>query len=260
MKSNTKRFVQSALRKIGFDLVRYRSPIQRHRQGAQLPGDLSAQDRAILEQISGFTMTSIERQAALISSMRYVTKRRLHGCFVECGVWRGGSSMAAALTLQQEGQTDRELYLFDTFEGMTPPTDADKTADGTLAKRHLEQDVFKAGVWCVARLPDVQHNMRSTGYPTERIHYVRGPVETTIPSRAPSGPIAMLRLDTDWYESTKHELLHLFPLLAEGGVLIIDDYGHWDGARQAVDEYLDCLPRKFYLHRVDYAGRLLVKL
>ena len=80
--------------------------------------------------------------------------------------------------------------------------------------------------------------MASTGYPPDRVRYVKGPVERTIPDRLPGGPIALLRLDTDWYESTRHELLHLFPLLSPGGVLIIDDYGHWSGARKAVDEYL----------------------
>jgi hypothetical protein len=82
-------------------------------------------------------------------------------------------------------------------------------------------------------------------------------VERTLPAALP--PIALLRLDTDWYESTKHELVHLFPLLQPGGILILDDYGHWQGARQAVDEYLAQLPHSYFLHRIDYTGRLLVK-
>ena len=150
--------------------------------------------------------------------------------------------------------------LFDTFEGMTPPKDVDRTVDHTLAQTHLDRDVDKTGeVWAVAGLDDVRHNMRSTGYPQDHVRYVKGPVETTIPSHSPVSPIALLRLDTDWYESTKHELTHLFPLLAEGGILIIDDYGHWEGARKAVDEYFAASGRPFYLHRVDYTGRLLVK-
>jgi hypothetical protein len=84
-------------------------------------------------------------------------------------------------------------------------------------------------------------------------------VEQTIPASSPRGAIALLRLDTDWYESTKHELLHLFPLLERGGILIIDDYGHWQGARRAVDEYLSQLPHSYFLHRIDYTGRLIVK-
>ncbi len=169
--------------------------------------------------------------------------------------------MAAALTLMQQEGCDRDLYLFDTFEGMTPPTSVDKTADGTPAQAHLDSDVAKQGnVWAVASIEDVQRNMALTNYPDAKIHYVKGPVEKTIPSRAPSGPIALLRLDTDWYESTYHELVNLFPLIADGGVLIVDDYGHWAGARKAVDEYLASLDRAYYLHRIDYTGRLILKL
>jgi hypothetical protein len=142
---------------------------------------------------------------------------------------------------------------------MTSPTDADRTVDGVLARTHLDLDADKTKVWCVASMDDVRRNMASTGYPQDRIHFVKGPVETTIPGEGPAGLIALLRLDTDWYESTRHELLHLFPLLCERGVLIIDDYGHWEGARRAVDEYLAALERPFYMHRIDYTGRLLVK-
>lgn len=224
-----------------------------------LPPDLSAEDRHIVRQIAGYTGTSIERQIALIQAVRYLARQGIEGCFVECGVWRGGSSMAVAGTLVQEGQRCRDLYLYDTFEGMTPPTAVDKTPDGTLAQTHLDRDAKKTGVWCTAGLDDVRRNMAATGYPADRVHLIQGPVEATIPQQSPAGPIALLRLDTDWYESTKHELVHLFPLLCEGGVLIIDDYGHWEGARKAVDEYLGALPRKFYVHRIDYTGRLLVK-
>jgi hypothetical protein len=168
--------------------------------------------------------------------------------------------MAIALTLSQEGDTSRDLYLFDTFEGMTPPTDADKLSDGTLAQAHLDRDLHRTGpIWAVAGIEDVRQNMTSTSYPQDRVHYVKGPVEITLPTQAPVGPIALLRLDTDWYESTKRELNHLFPVLCEGGVLIIDDYGHWAGARKAVDEYFDALGRPFFLHRIDKTGRLLVK-
>jgi len=104
----------------------------------------------------------------------------------------------------------------------------------------------------------VQANLGRTGYPAERIHYVKGKVEETIPATLPSR-IALLRLDTDWYESTRHELQHLYPLLSTHGVLIIDDYGHWQGARQAVDEYFAASAEPVFLHRVDYTARLVVK-
>jgi hypothetical protein len=222
--------------------------------------DLTDDERAILHRIAAYTMTSIERQLALIQAVRQVVRRGIAGCVVECGVWRGGSSMAAALALLEEGDRSRDLYLFDTFEGMTKPLDVDRTADGTPAQVHLDRDVNRTGhVWAVADIEGVGQNMISTGYPPERIHLVKGPVEATLPSRGPPGPIALLRLDTDWYESTRHELRHLFPLLSEGGILIIDDYGHWAGARKAVDEYFAGQPRPYRMHRIDYTGRLIVK-
>jgi hypothetical protein len=251
-----KNLIRSAFRTTGFDIVRYRPDAGTD----PLPSDLTDSDRAIIERIAGFTMTGIERQVALIHAVRHLVRHRIEGCIVECGVWRGGSSMAAALTLLAEGDSSRQLYLYDTFNGMPPPRDVDRTTDGMLASAHLELDPERAGwVWAVAGLDDVRANMASTGYPRERVSYIEGPIESTIPSRAPAGPIALLRLDTDWYESTKHELEHLFPRLCAGGVLIIDDYGHWEGARKAVDEYFAALGQPCFLHRIDYSGRLLVK-
>ena len=100
--------------------------------------------------------------------------------------------------------------------------------------------------------------MAQSGYPSEKLHFVRGPVEETIPDCVPE-QIALLRLDTDWYESTKHELLHLFPRLQPGGVLIVDDYGHWQGAQRAVDEYFGTEHPPLFLSRIDYAARIAIK-
>ena len=101
--------------------------------------------------------------------------------------------------------------------------------------------------------------MASTGYPANQISYVRGPVEQTIPITVPES-IALLRLDTDWHASTRHELDYLFPRLVKGGVLIIDDYGHWQGARKAVDDYIAANKLNLLLSRIDYTGRLAVKI
>jgi hypothetical protein len=245
-------FVKRVARSFGYDVVRSSpSPVP------AFPADASPEDRTILDAIAPFTMTSVERQLALIHSVRHVVRNGIDGCFVECGVWRGGSAMAAALTLIQEGDTGRDLFLFDTFEGMTAPTTADRSFDGASAAALLERSDRSEDIWCYADVADVRANVLSTGYPESQLHFVKGPVERTLPAALP--PIALLRLDTDWYESTKHELVHLFPLLQPGGILILDDYGHWQGARQAVDEYLAQLPRSYFLHRIDYTGRLLVK-
>ena len=242
-----RKLIRKAAQSLGFDIIQHRYT------------DLSADDRAILRRVADYTMTSVARQIALIHAVRHLVRAGVPGCIVECGVWRGGSTMAAALALQQEGDTSRDIYLFDTFEGMSAPTDADKDWDGTLAQRRLQRERQGKGIWCYAPLEGVRANMASTNYPAEHVHFVKGPVEQTLPARAPDSPIALLRLDTDWYESTRHEMVHLFPLVGAGGVLIVDDYGYWQGARKAVDEYLAAQPGAHYLHRIDYTGRLLVK-
>ena len=248
-----KRLVHRVAQTFGIDIVRYRPP---GRQPVVIPPDVSEQERATLLRVDTCTMTSVESQLALVQAVRYLLREEINGCFVECGVWRGGSSMAVALTLLQEGRNDRHVYLYDTFEGMTLPTKHDRSPEGTLAETQLARD---PDVRCIASLDEASANMASTGYPADHLHFIKGPVETTLPASAPTEPIALLRLDTDWYESTRHELVHLFPRLQEGGILIIDDYGHWSGSRKAVDEYLATLSRRFYMHRIDYAARLLVK-
>jgi O-methyltransferase len=219
---------------------------------------VSDADQQIINAVRPYTMTTTARLLALISAVRYIVQNGIAGDFAECGVWRGGSMMAAALTLLAEGDRSRTLYLYDTFQGMTPPTGADVDLTGTPAEVQLRQQQKGTGVWCEASLGDVQANLQSTGYPADRVHYVVGRVEDTIP-RQVSGSLALLRLDTDWYESTRHELIHLFPLLVQHGVLILDDYGHWEGAQQATDEFFAVRNKKPLLHRIDYSGRLLIK-
>jgi hypothetical protein len=218
-------------------------------------------DVTILKQVAEFTMTPPSRIIGLVESVRHLVADGVQGDFVECGVWRGGSTMAAALTLMDAGDTSRTLHLFDTFEGMTAPTEKDKASSGKSAADILAETERKEGysVWAFASLEDVQKNLASTGYPMDRVRFVKGKVEDTIPAGAPE-KIAFLRLDTDWYESTKHELEHLYDRLVPHGVLIIDDYGHWAGSRQAVDEYLAKLPPpRPYLARLDYAARVAIK-
>jgi hypothetical protein len=224
------------------------------------PPDFTRQEIQIWEAVRPHTMTSPERIVALMRATEYILRHNIPGDIVECGVWRGGSMMAVARTLIKALDTSRHLHLFDTYEGMTPPTEADfVVADGTAAADLLAtEDPQQSFVWAIAGLALVKHNLESTGYPASRLHYIKGAVETTIPAQAPDA-IALLRLDTDWYESTRHELIHLFPRLVPGGVLIIDDYGHWAGARKAVDEYLEEHQLPLLLCRTDYTGRIAIK-
>ena len=121
------------------------------------------------------------------------------------------------------------------------------------------EDKLSGRVWAYGSLDEVRRNLGSTGYPDQYISFIEGKVEDTIPTNVPDR-ISLLRLDTDWYESTRHELQHLYPRLSPGGVLIIDDYGQWAGARKAVDEYVEDKKLKILLHRIDYTGRIAVKL
>jgi O-methyltransferase len=244
------RLIKSALARAGYHLT---SPAERE---AAALADLSDADRALIRRVDPFTMTSLERRASLLGAVDHVVRHGVAGDIVECGVWRGGSMMLVALALMARGETSRDLYLYDTFEGMNEPTANDLSHTGESAAAQLARTTKGDGVWCEAGLDDVQANLWSTGYPRERIHFVKGPVEQTIPGTLPRH-VALLRLDTDWYESTRHELTHLYPLLARQGVMIIDDYGHWQGARRAVDEYFAAAP--VFLHRVDYTARLMVK-
>jgi hypothetical protein len=227
---------------------------------AQPPEHLGDDFERAFARAQPFTMTSRERMYALWQAVRYVVQADIAGDFVECGVWRGGSSMLAALAFADAGDA-RPIWLYDTYEGMTAPTGRDRLASGqSAAERLASQDKMTGSDWAYASLDDVRAQMGSIReYPADQIRFVRGPVERTIPTEAPDR-IALLRLDTDWYESTKHELEHLWPRLTAGGVLIVDDYGHWQGAREAVDEYISEHGLKLLLHRIDYTGRAAVKL
>lgn len=207
------------------------------------------------------TMTSQERMYALWSAVRHIQKAGITGAIVECGVWRGGSMMLAARTLLELDASDRHLWLYDTYQGMTEPGALDvqamsgETAQAVLATQPKDND---NPFWALAQRDIVEKNMSSTGYPQHATHYVEGAVEDTLPGQAPE-EIALLRLDTDWYESTRHELVHLWPRLRSGGVLIVDDYGYWQGARRAVDEYFTGLADAPFLARIDFTGRVAVK-
>ena len=224
------------------------------------PADVTDADWAVYNAVQPFTMTSMQRILALISATRYLVRAGIEGAFVECGVWRGGSMLAVGLVLEQEGDLSRDLYLFDTFDGMTDPTEADVDMGGTSAAEMLRErsKTEEDTLWAFSPLESVKETLARSSYPAEKIRYIVGDVLATIPQNAPA-TIAMLRLDTDWYKSTLHELKHLYPRLTTGGVLIIDDYGHWAGARKAVDEYLAATNTELLLNRLDYTGRLAIK-
>jgi O-methyltransferase len=253
MSSGIKHKLVEAARRVtrvfGVDLVKYGPNV--------VPGDFDEETAALVRRLRPYTLTSPERLFAVSSAIQYLVAQRIPGDIVECGVWKGGSMMAAALTLLKQNDASRHLYLFDTFEGMTAPVQHDVDFQGSSAadqmKKAKKDDA--ASIWAAVPLDEVKRNLASTGYDPQKVHFIKGKVEDTLPGQAPPG-IAMLRLDTDWYESTRHELEHLFPRIVPGGILIIDDYGHWQGARKAVDEYFQEHRVPVFLSRIDFTGRI----
>lgn len=223
--------------------------------------DMDADFAPIWTAARPYSMTSAANMFSLYKSVEYIVRNDIPGALVECGVWRGGSAMAMALTLQAMRAAPRDIFLFDTFEGMTPPGPEDNLAsDGRSAAEIAQEKGGNPDHWIVAcaALEEVRTNMFSTGYPRERLHFVQGDVLRTLDQRD-TGPLALIRLDTDWYESTKRELEVLFPRLVPGGVLIVDDYGSWQGARKATDDYIADKGLRLLLTRVDGSARLAVK-
>jgi Macrocin-O-methyltransferase (TylF) len=221
--------------------------------------NLEPEFRELYEQCREYTMTSWERLYALYKSVQYVVENRVPGDIVECGVWRGGSMKLAAQVLLALGVTDRTLFLYDTFEGMTEP---DPTLDIDSSGNKAVNDwteVQRRGVkWSYAPIGEVREVIAGSRYPMDNIVFVKGPVENTIPATVPER-ISLLRLDTDWYSSTKHEIEHLYPRLSLHGILILDDYGHYRGAQRAIDEYFDRTGKRPFLNRTDYSCRVGIK-
>jgi O-methyltransferase len=199
-----------------------------------------------------YTMTSVERIMSLFNSLEYIRTKDIKGDLVECGVWRGGNILGICEYLNHYKMIDRKVYAYDTFKGMTAPEDIDVDFEGNKASDILGR------VMCEASLDEVKKNVSNTKFPTENISYIEGDVleslnfEKNLPKL-----ISLLRLDTDWYDSTKKELETLYPRLIENGVLIVDDYGHWRGSKKAVDEYF--LNQNIKMEQIDYTGIKMIK-
>jgi len=247
-----KNFVKSIISKSGYNITK--------KSTSTFPIDYATHEIEIIKMVKPYTMTSHQRIQSLIRSVEYIIQSNVGGDFVECGVWKGGSIMTIALTLKRLKTENRDIFLYDTFSGMSTPTGSDVDWHGKSAlKTFNELKTNDGSNWCRSSIDEVKNNILTTNYPQEKIHYVQGKVEETLRKFTPE-KIALLRLDTDFYESTKSEMEHLFPKLTEGGILIIDDYGAWKGSRLAIDEYFEKNNLKLFLNRIDETGRLAVKI
>lgn len=228
------------------------------------PVELSARTIEFIDQVMSekLTMVSKQRLWATAKAVRYIIDENIPGDFVECGVWRGGNSLLASHSFKEAEIYDRRVWLFDTFNGMTAPTDADVRAEtGKSANERFEELQREShNDWCYAPIDDVRKSFERHGLLSDRVVFVQGDVaETLTVNHGLPEKISVLRLDTDWYESTRIELEVLWPRLEPGGILIVDDYGYWAGSKTAVDEYFSKLERKPFLNYIDNTGRLAVK-
>ena len=200
-------------------------------------------------------------------AVKYVLSNEIKGDIVECGVGDGSKIFMAAWLCQYIGENDRNIYLYDTFSGMTMPCERDfKIRKGRLlssyqaTKNRYDSSKTEFGsTWAYTPLRDVKNTIMKTGYSQNLCHYVEGDVLQTIPSIQPTN-IAVLRLDTDFYDSTMHELLHLYHLVVPGGVIIFDDYGSWNGQKTAVDDFFAGIQFEPLLLRTCWKERLYVKM
>lgn len=223
--------------------------------------DMEPEFFPLLEEVRRYTMTSVERLYALWSAVRYLTEAEVPGDFVEAGVWRGGSVMLMARELMRLGRATRRLWLYDTFAGLPRPDaeiDIDVLGNRAIDGWRMHNVEGEGSIWAYADEAEVRANMAATGYPSHLLEFVVGKVEDTIPKVVPDR-IALLRIDTDWYQSYRHLLGSLYDRLVPGGILILDDYGHMLGARRATDEFRQERRIRQPLLRVDYSCRMMIK-
>jgi O-methyltransferase len=202
---------------------------------------------------SPITLIGETRLTANILIINYILSKSLEGDVVEIGVWRGGSVVSMIMALKHYNNTSKHVHLYDTYEGMTETTSLDVRWDGTHAENLIKEN---EEYWkCAVSLDEVKKNVSQIEYPPELIHYHKGDICKTqfVPDK-----ISFLRLDTDWYESTKCELEMFYPRVVSGGMIAIDDYGYWRGCRKAVDEFLADKP-EIKVMEIDYTSICFVK-
>jgi hypothetical protein len=228
----------------------------------QLHGNYDDEEaaREALGIVRPYTMLSYQRLITLWQQVRYLDHASVPGSLVECGTWKGGACGMMALAHRRGGSLYRALHLFDSFEGLPEPK---RTEDGEMAVRYASErasGALSSIGKCVGLLTENKHLLSEiVRYPPELTHYHVGWFQDTLRVVPESvGTIALLRIDGDWYESTKVCLEALYSRVSSGGIVVIDDYGKWPGCRRAVDEFLATLERPVFLNHIDAAGRYVI--
>lgn len=255
--SAAKFLIKNMGRKAGLEIS-----LRRKRGQESLPGYVEDDFKALYQKYCHQSVVPWSGLYAAYRGIKHIACHDIQGAIVECGVFKGGCSalMAEALSSQE-----KDIYLFDTFEGMSAPTED----DAHFTRAHNAHTMFKklqynnsiGSNWVHGPIDIVKNTMAQTGHSSAQIHYIQGMVEETLtnPENLPE-KIALLRLDTDWYESTKIEMDVLYPRLQSGGILIIDDYGTWTGAYKAVHEYIQNHNLPLFLNvDTSYGGAVAIK-
>ena len=253
-----KNFIKKIIKLFGYEIISKNDWL---RKNENYIAEISANESAILNDIKEYTMTSIPSQWSLLQSIKHVIRNNVEGSFVECGIFRGGNIILMSKLLE-EHKVEKNIFAYDTFEGMPLPgkDDLDLRGNSSIDKfLELKNSEKEGSQWCYCNIKDVKNNIKkfNINY-LKNINFIKGRVEETLLDiKNLPKKISLLRLDTDFYSSTKIELNILFPLLEKNGILIVDDYGHFKGAKKSVDEFFN--EKKVWLHRVDYSTRLLIK-
>lgn len=258
------KLILSKLVKKLFSFIGYKISKINNYDKSIMPVELSESDQNIIRYVfdNNLSMTSLERLSSTALACKYVVQNNIPGDFVECGVWRGGHAIIAAHFFKKYSSS-RNIWLFDTFNGMTKPTNTDfELSSGNQAINEFNKNNFASGnKWCYASLEDVKENFKKLNLLSDKIKFIQGDILETLDfdQNIPNS-ISLLRLDTDWYQSTAKELKILYPNLSKNGVLCIDDYGHWSGSKRATDDFFSSgeyiLP---FFQAIDYSARCCIK-
>lgn len=254
------RIIKKAFERRGYQLSANEQPIYAPRQAAE----------AAMAAVAANTMLARGRLVSLFDQVSFCVRERIPGAFVECGVWKGGSVGLMAAALLEAGDSERDLHLFDSFTDICAP---DPEVDGARALQEVSGRELGSGPDPTPLTGIYDHIgghgtiaacrsliEQEIGYPPGRVHYHQGWFQDTLPEQAPAiGEIALLRLDGDWYASTKVCLEHLYDQVVPRGFVIIDDYGSYEGCRKAVHEFLEARGAAPFLGRVDGGCYFFVK-
>ena len=221
--------------------------------------EINEEEENLIKNISKFSMCSSLNHWALIQSLKHISKCKIDGDIVEAGVYKGGNLMLMSHFVDKFN-LKKKIYAYDTFEGM-PLENKNIDVDFNNKSANDTRKQYIEGKWCYASLDNVKKNLSEFDLKFEdKINFIKGKVEETLTfDKNLPKKISLLRLDTDFYESTKIELEVLYPKLEKNGILIIDDYGHWKGAKKAVDEYFRTDQKFRFFHRIDHTSRLYIK-